>query len=491
MVCIFVCICIAAASSESNAPVPAGVLAKAGSAITVETVQPEGGQQAIRLYPFDQIPDSAEVREAIISLWFSAPIKDVIKREAESYTDSKGNTFTVSGSYPDDCKDCYMISIVPSLTDYSVSERKLVPQGTWMLYRKLDTGAPLFIKIYPRENPALSVVLRPAVQKAHNGKSFIDVCLFNAHVCRDIAIGVPFEILYCLSLSSLRELTEAVIPWNLFDPPRYNSPVKAMSRIIKNNGYRLVYLADGCFDHNGMPVHIGNLQPQTEFEINAALNIDQVRSEVIGGVDSAGFAKWIIDGMVRPVAGQGTVIESLKRSTDVPKTHFNKPYLETMNVFFGLDWIRNLGAAALSLNLNRTVYPADSGLDVTGCPFALTDTASTPFGDATAKQPPFLGYQQYAGYQTSYLVPLLYYLAIAEPDHFYLACINGGTPASELRIYDKIAVFFPYFDELGAFHVDIYENGVQVPTDDFIEKNKDTYTAMVRVYTPEEGLFNP
>ena len=222
------------------------------------------------------------------------------------------------------------------------------------------------------------------------------------------------------------------------------------------------------------------------------MNIDQTRAEVSGGVDSAGFAKWIIDGMVRPVAGQGTIIESLKRATEVPKTHFTKPYIDTENVFFGLNWIRNLGAAALSLNLNRTVYPDSSGLDVTDCPFALTDAAAFASARSSARLPSsFLGYQQYAGYQVSYLLPLLYYLAVIEPDHFYLACINSVPVSTELRMYDRIAVLFPYFDGWGEFHVDIYENGEQIPVDEFIEKNKAAYAALVRVRAPEEGLFNP
>ena len=63
--------------------------------------------------------------------------------------------------------------------------------------------------------------------------------------------------------------------------------------------------------------------------------------------------------------------------------------------------------------------------------------------------------------------------------------------ATELRRYDRIAVFFPYFDSFGEFHLDVYENGEQIPITDFIEQNKDSYTALVRVRTPEEGLFNP
>jgi len=459
--------------------------------VSVQTMAGED-RKDVRLYPFDQIPDSAEIRESITASWFSAPLEKVVKRPSEMHTDSKGNTFTVSGNYAENREDGFVISIIPNITDYSLPEHNLVPQGTWMLYRKLDTGAPLLIKIYPRENPALSISLRPASQKAYSGKSFIDICLFNAYVRKDIAIGVPFETLYHISLSRLKELTEAIIPWDLFNPPRYNSPVKAMSRIVENLHYRLVPMKDACFDHNGNPVHISNSQPQTELEISIAMNIDQTRAEVSGGVDSAGFAKWIIDGMVRPVAGQGTIIEALKRATEVPKTHFTKPYIDTENVFFGLNWIRNLGAAALSLNLNRTVYPDSSGLDVTDCPFALTDAAAFASARSSARQQSsFLGYQQYAGYQVSYLLPLLYYLAVIEPDHFYLACINSVPVSTELRMYDRIAVLFPYFDGWGEFHVDIYENGEQIPVDEFIEKNKAAYAALVRVRAPEEGLFNP
>ena len=492
---VLVCISMAAAfgadaSVSDSAAVKKDALSKE-AVITVGTVTVESPKD-MRLYPFDQIPDSAEVRDSITASWFSAPIDKVVKKKPELHTDSKGNRFTVSGKYAENSKDVYIISIVPDLTDYGLPEYNLVPQGTWKLYRSLDTGAPLLIKIYPRENPALSISLHPAVQKAYSGKSFIDICLFNAYVRKDIAIGVPFETLYHISLSRLKELTRAIVPWDLFNPPRYNSPVKTMSRIIKNFHYRLVLLKDGCFDHNGMPVHISNSQPQTEAEITAAMNIDQIRAEVIGGVDSAGFAKWVIDGMVRPVAGQGTVIESLKRATEVPKTHFTGPYLDTENIFFGLDWIRNLGAAALSLNLNRTVYPDSSGLDVTDCPFALTDVAvTTDTEESAGKQPAFWGYQRYAGYQTSYLLPLLYYLSVVEPDHFYLACISTAPSSTELRMYDRVAVFFPYFDGFGVFHVDVYEDGEQMSINDFIEKNKDAYAALVRVRAPEEGLFNP
>lgn len=451
------------------------------------TAHSYAAMQTVRFYTFEQIPDSAEVRETMIHSWFSAPIKEVAEKQSEVYTDSKGNRFAVSGKYDENSGDSFVISVIPDLTGPHVETHSHVPKGSWLLYRHADTGAPLCIKLYPAETPTLSISLRPAPRKAYSGKTFIDVSLFNAYVCKDIAVGIPFETLYHIPITRLKALTQAIIPWNLFTPPRLPSPVKKMTRIIEQQRHTLVSLKDGCFDNEGRPVHISTLEAQTDLEISAALSIGQIRSQIRGGIDSAGFAKWVVDGIVRPIAGEGTVIKSLKRSTEVPDTHFTRTQQEDEAIFFGLDWIRNLGAAALTLNLRHTVYPEDSGLDVTDCPFALTNTIPEP----AEQQSAFLGYQKYAGYQTTYLMPLLYYLAITEPNHFYLACINSTHTPSGHRLYDRIAVFFPYFDSWGTFHLDIYEHGVPVPVDEFIKKNSNTYTALVRVLAPEEGLFNP
>ncbi len=473
---------IADGSQRSEAEQPAALF----------TEQTRNAQQPIRLFSLKQIPDSAEIRRNIIDAWLSAPIEQVINREDTTYTDSKGNSFTVSGRYAEDPAHSYAISIIPVLSNYGDSNRSIVPQGMWTVYRNSETGYPVLMTVYPRENPALSIRIRPASEKAHTGKSFADVCLFNAYVRKDISIGLPFEMLYGLTLSELKSMTEAIIPWTLFDPPSFYSSVEAMSNVVRSRSYKLVSLADACFDQNGKPVHISDQRPQTEQEITGALAVNQVRSEITGGVDSAGFAKWIIDGMIRPVAGQGTIIESLKRPTAVPETHFTQPYLKTLDVFSGLHWIRNLGAAALTLNLSRTVYPDASGVDVTHCPFALTTAVPQKNSSGKLKkQPAFSGYERYAGYQTAYLIPLLYSLAITEPGHFYLGCINKEAGDRSLRYYDKIAAFFPYFDMWGAFHVDVYESGEEYEISDFIEKYKDSYTALVRVRTAEIGRFNP
>ncbi|MGP1594155.1 MAG: hypothetical protein ACTTH8_02785 [Treponema sp.] len=457
------------------------------STVQIET-EPE---PTVRLYAINQIPDSAEVRKRITDTWFEAPIQTVMTLLPETYTDSKGYSFKVSGKLAEDTAGCYVISVVPELTDYGLHGESLVPQGTWKLYRSIDTGLPHFIKIYPRENSALSIFLRPAVKKAHTGKSFVDVNLYNAYVRKDIAIGLDFKLLYSLALSELRLLTDDVIPWGLFDPPLIYSAVESMSNLVQARMFQLVFIEDTCFDQDGNPVYITDASPQREEAITAALRIDQIRSEILGGVDSAGFVKWVVDGMIRPISGKGTILTSLKRPTDAPHTHFSTPYLEERNLFFGLDWIRNLAAAALSLNLGRTVYPQTAGIDVTFCPFALTNSIPLSLSENTVSIPPFLGYEKNAGYQVTYLNALLYYLAITEPGHFYLGCINRSVGNPSLREYLTTAVFFPYFDSWGSFHLDVFEDGKQISVEEYIQRNSDAYAALVRIRAPEIGLFNP
>ena len=196
--------------------------------------------------------------------------------------------------------------------------------------------------------------------------------------------------------------------------------------------------------------------------------------------------------MIRPIAGQGIFIKSLKTETDVPDTYFTKPYKER-ELYFGLEWIRNLAAAALSLNVKRTVKPIGSGLDVTVEPFALVP----PIKQKNVKEDfaSFKGYEKTAGYQTSYLQALLYYLAISEPGHFYLGAVSRtvspekGSPP--LRQYHHIAAFFPYFDVFGNFHIDVYESGKETSIEQFMSLNSDAFTALVRIRAPQPGVFNP
>lgn len=440
---------------------------------------------SIPLLPFDSIPDSSSLRKLIGGMWFSDLPFKLENQENNIHTDTDGKNFKVQVVNLEEKKRTAVI-ISPVNTDFSSSGKNNIPQGTWILFKDSESGLPLEIKIYPRENKELYLRLYP--DKNHEN-SFLDICLFNAYIRKAQPLAVSFRALYYLSLKDLRDLTEDTIPWKIFDPPIFYGAVESASDIIDERLHQLVYLEDAGFNEYGEPIHLKDGSPQTKEEIITALKENQNFKEVIGGVNCSGFAKWIIDGIIRPSTGQGIFLKPLKTQTENTETHFNRPYTESRDLFFGLDWIRNLAAAVLSLNLKRTVKPLGSGVDVKEEPFALVPpvykSSNNPY------PAPFKGYSLNSGYQTEYLQALLYYLAITEPGHFYLGAVNRDIGAPPLRQYHHIAAFFPYFDSLGGFHIDVYESGKKTSISLFTKRNADAFIALTRIRAPEIGLFNP
>ena len=505
-------------------------------------------QDGIPLASFENIPDSAQLRKGIASLWLLGDPSFVEQLKMAEYTDGTGKRFMVESRRIQDILEVQIspydttfyyattedtstqkspvssLEVPPTtgtqnappytepnnttsdITGDKTAEEantatqltqtvapidsvRTVPQGTWILRRNAESGKPISITIYLRESSDLFIVLRPSEIERFKDKSVIDFCLFQAYVRRDIPISFSFESLYYTSLNELKAKTAQQLPWYIFDPPQQYSTVEATSKALAKRLDTLVYLEDGAFDENGKPCYIETGMPQTKEEIlNAASAADiAVGTKIKGGVNCAGFVKWIIDGIIKPIAGSGTYINSLKRPTDIPETDFNAAYLEKRDLFFGLDWIRNLAAARLSLTMKKTVYPQSAGIDVTVEPFSF----SLPVRSHGFTQKKFAGYFKSVGYQVEYLQALLYYLAITEPGHFYLASVSGETGTPSLRQHSHVVAIFPYFDMLGTFKVDIYENAQATPLEDFIQKNKDAFIALVRVKSPEVGRFSP
>lgn len=525
--------------------------------IMVDSGVSETGER-LPLLPFERIPDSHHVRRVIAQDWFLDEPSRVALRAPRSYTDETGNSFRVE-AYVIAATDHLAVRVTPLLADRAprdgvhsapvaaaprlhlaleaptgtsragrtgadtpqspvtdAAPSQAVAQGTWVLYRHMHTGAPVCIRVYPRESASLYVQLSAPTAVEMQGKTHLDVCLFNVHVRKHVALGLSFEQLYTYSLLQLRALTEHAVPWRIFDPPRTYSAVESMASIIKRRSYRLAPLEDGCFNEWGRPVHISDGSSQSDQEIIRALRVDQVPREIIGGVGSLGFAKWVVDGIIAPVAGQGVYLSALKKQTTMPRTHFNAAHERARAPFFGIDWIRNLAAAALSLNVRRTVYPAQGGVDVTVEPFAVEGVPkgrikqearhpgiappSTPAGavpprvtqgETAAGPSRYLGYLPHAGYQTGYVRALFYYLAVMEPGHFYLGVLNEERGVPRLREYQRAAVFLPYFDRSGRFQVEVFEAARLSTLEEFVAQYPQQMLALVRVRAPEISHFNP
>ena len=502
-------------------------------------------QANVPLASFEHIPDSARLRKTIAGVWLSADIETLERLQPTEYTDGIGKRFSVERVIYDDVVE---VRIIPYDTNFyskkkagkavdaeaeataegenvrnapseeksdagfasdSVSDAEnqkkepdalpenlvptdlnaQIPQGTWVLRRNKKTGEPLSITIYLRESSELFIVLHPAKLERIRDKSLIDFCLFGAYVRRDVPISFSFESLYYTSLVQLKERTKSILPWDSFDPPTTHSTVEATSKITAERLKQLVYIDDGAFDENGVPRYIETGKRQTEQDIRYACSINEipVGQKIVGGVNCSGFVKWIVDGIIKPVAGSGTYIASLQKPTDVPNTGFTQSYEEKRDLFFGLDWIRNLAAARLSLTMQKTVYPSQTGIDVTVEPFSF----SLPVHPREGMTSKFAGYFKSVGYQIEYLKPLLYYLAITEPENFYLVSVSRETGVPPLRQYNHVAAVFPYFDVLGCFHVDVYENAKATDLDKFIAINKGAFVSLVRIAAPEIGFYAP
>ena len=442
----------------------------------------DGDRESIPLVPFDSIPDSSSVRRSVAKTWLLSSPEEVLALEEQIYYDDHGKGFKFMAV---DIEERGEIAIVmsPVNTDFTTPSVDFVPQGTWVLYKDRSTGKPISLKIYPRENPELYLRLTPA----REDMTYIDVCLFNAYVKYHYPIGLPFNTLCYFSISQLRSFTKDALPWGLFNPPIFSSTVENCSDIISDKLDTLVFVDDGLFDEWGIPIHFRNGKKQTPKEFVYLAETGQDVERIVGGVGSQGFLKWIVDGMIRPVAGQGIFVSSLMTQTEEKISEFNETF-DHKAIFLGLDWIRNLAAAALTMNLKRTCRPQTSGVDVRLVPFAGYPVTKTFHDTGELKYECFEGCLSSAGYQVGYLQALLYYLAVMEPGHF---AVNREVGSPPLRQYNHVVSFFPYFDALGAFHIDVYESAKKTTMSRFVSMNGDAFVALTRVKAPERGQFNP
>ena len=112
---------------------------------------------------------------------------------------------------------------------------------------------------------------------------------------------------------------------------------------------------------------------------------------------------------------------------------------------------------------------------------------------------PYPGFLPDAGFSFEGIHPLLYTLAIDEPDYIYLASVNNeiGPPATpdnprggiRMRQHYHIAVLVPYFNEYGNFRVAVFESAEETSFNRFKTRYPGQYVNLVRV--PVETVFDP
>jgi len=346
-------------------------------------------------------------------------------------------------------------------------------QGSWMLTRNKNTGDPKEIRIFLRSDQLAYIQFHPL----DADKCLMNAVVHGAYVARFMPIPVTFERLYTMPLNDILKLIEERFPLRYFepDPLIYRDSRNFVANVRRHIG-ALRFADDGAIDENGNYVFINNLQSQPQ---------------TAPGVNCSGFVKWLIDGLLRPVTNVRLPIAPLKEPFGQRGSSFTVNWEERRDVFFGLDWIRNLAAKA-----NEALQsPAHAVLDefevrADNFSFIIVNQNRT-FVDHS-----YPGFMAEAGYGIEGLRPLLYTLAIDEPYYFYLAAVSNeiATPTSprgtpRLRQYYHVAALVPYFDEFGVFRIVVFESGEETSFNAFRNRYPRHHVSLVKI--PVTGNFQP
>jgi len=349
-------------------------------------------------------------------------------------------------------------------------------QGSWEFTRARNCGAITRARVFPRSDANTFVQFRPFGAD----RVQMDVLIYDAYVVRGQILPISMDRLSIMPLNDILQLAGAGFPIRYFQPNP--DDFIAQRQFIANVRERLPELRfadDGAIDHTGRFVYIATGQEQ--------------RGQP--GLNCSGFAKWLIDGILRPITGERMEIPPLREPFGDRGSSFTDDFEELRDPFFGLDWIRNLASRAGTV-LRSPAFGTLEEIEVRRQPFSQVIMRS----GSNVSVRSFPGFLENAGYGIEGLLPLLYTLAIDEPGRFFLAAVNTDMYAPHaprdwrgrpwMRQYFHVAAFVPYFDERGVFRVAVFESAAETS----IGRFKSRYALghhinLVRV--PLERAFDP
>jgi hypothetical protein len=409
--------------------------------------------------PTRDIQDDSYLRAALRDAWFTEVPAAVLNKPSFIHTMPGGGRIEVRSER---AGDEFMVILAREL-------RGSYPgwaQGSWILTRRRDTGEVTRIRIFLRSDPYTYIQFRPL-----NGDGVrMDVVLYDAYAVQSLPVPLSFQRLLVLPVEEALKTVEAKFPRRYFEPdPALYRDIRSFISRVRERLPELSFRDDGAMDENGRYVYINTLADQ----------------EGKGGLNCSGFAKWIVDGLLRPFTGGRLPIEPLKQPFDSRGSSFTEPYESLRDPFFGLDWTRNLASQAAS-RLRAPAFGVLGEIEVQRGPFASVIIRDK----GTSVIRPYPGFLPDAGFGFEGLHPLLYTLAVDEPGRIYLASINNELdPAPRMRQHYHVAVLVPYFNEYGNFQVLVFESAEETSFRAFKTRYPGHYVNLVRV--PVEGLFDP
>jgi len=364
-------------------------------------------------------------------------------------------------------------------------------QGSWILIRNRNSGDATRIRVFLRSDPYTYIEFKPF----NHDKCQMDVVLYNAYIVRSVSLPVTMERLYTMQLNEALNLAGSQFPRRYFEPnPDDYRLQRQFITKVRESIKGLEFADDGAIDQNGNYVYINT-------------GLEQKGQP---GLNCSGFAKWLVDGILKPVTGERLEIPPLKEPFGERGSTLTDLWEKQRDPFFGLDWIRNLSSAVWSKLLSPSFGNLDE-IEVRSDHFSQMILRNR---NNTTTLYAYPGFLENAGFGVEGLQPLLYMLSIDEPGNFYLAAINNeqGPQATQenprgaprMRQYFHIAAFVPYFTENGVFHIAVFESAAENSFSDFrnrfplSEKLVDGeirlypnghYVNMVRI--PVEPAFEP
>ena len=424
------------------------------------------------------IPDSSEIRAGLEEQWFTAPLTEVRANPPEIRVNNNGEKFQIRLEENDQTFNIFVspralikVNVFSDKGMYT-EEQELYPgdaAGSWVLIRDKRTGKPLRIRYYFVKNSEVFIQFTPQGRIA-----LADLVIFGNYAARGVPTGMPFEKFYSASFEDVMTITDSKLPWNyvLVDPQMYNS-IKQMCGVIHERLPSISLVPDAMYDENHELVHISNGK---KFE--KAERLDAPEDNLL--LSSAGFVKWIADGLVEPMSGGVLKRDPLIKETVEVKDNGRQGVLsQKYDLFFSLNWVRNLASAVVSVYAGKTYLFNQSGVDVTINPFASSITDKGVANTVT--------FVENSGHTVKVLNSLLYVLAATEPGTLYIGAIRGTdrTVSPEIMAFNECVAFFPYFQEDGRFACTVFMNGREMTLENFCYYYADDFVYLTRVKASE------
>ncbi|MDR0401044.1 MAG: hypothetical protein LBH51_08895 [Treponema sp.] len=355
-------------------------------------------------------------------------------------------------------------------------------QGSWVYARRRDNGAPLRIRVFLRSDSRTYIQFRPLGED----RSLMDMILYDACLAWSLPVPLPFNRLLTMPMETVYAALGEKFNRRYFDPdPDNYQDLRLFVSRLRSRLPELSYRDDGAFDSQGRYVFIETQEPQDDPP----------------GLNCSGFAKWVVDGILRPRTGRRLDIGPLKQPFGSRGSSFTDVWEDLRDPFFGLDWTRNLASQAWTI-LRSPSYAGLEDIEVRDIPFSQLILRGQNAVRAPAPGPALKNYPgklENSGFDIEGLRPILYTLAVDEPGRLYLASINTemGAPTTadnlrglpRIRQHFHIAVLAPFFDEYGGFQVAVFESAVETRFARFLARYPGCQVNLVRL--PVEGPFDP